>query len=40
VHGFTHGFATAATVLAVAAVIVALLMNTRRPQAELGPPLG
>jgi hypothetical protein len=30
-HGFTRGFATAAVILAVAAVIVAGLMNTRRP---------
>jgi EmrB/QacA subfamily drug resistance transporter len=30
-HGFTHGFAVAAVILAVGAICVALLMNTRRP---------
>jgi EmrB/QacA subfamily drug resistance transporter len=34
VHGFTHGFLTAALVLAGAALVVAVLMNARRPSAE------
>jgi EmrB/QacA subfamily drug resistance transporter len=33
VHGFTHGFLTAALILASASVVVAALMNTRRPAA-------
>jgi hypothetical protein len=32
VRGFTHGFATAAVILAVGAVVVGVLMNTGRPQ--------
>jgi EmrB/QacA subfamily drug resistance transporter len=31
VRGFTHGFATAAVILAVGAVVVGALMNTKRP---------
>ena len=40
VHGFARGFTTAAVILVVAAVVLTALMNTGRPQSELGPPVG
>ena len=32
VRGFTHGFAVAAVILALGAIVVGVLMNTRRPE--------
>lgn len=40
VRGFTHGFITAAAILAVSAMIVAVLMNAKRPESgsQVAPP--
>ena len=40
VHGFAQGFTTSAVLLVVAAVILAVMMNTGRPQSEPGPLVG